>query len=116
MAAGACLQAQPGRAGARLDVILKAPVILPRSVTVPRGSIASQRTRTPAAETGAAAPSEKSILDFGADPAGTKDSTAAIQSALDAGGVVMIPPGHFLISKTLDVKQSFTEIRGGNGS
>lgn len=59
---------------------------------------------------------ERSILEFGADPTGAKDSTASIQAALDAGGVVVIPPGHFLIRKTLEVRKSNTEIRGGDGS
>lgn len=41
------------------------------------------------------------ILDYGADPTGTNDSTAAIQAALDAvtdGGEVIFPPGTYLVS------------------
>jgi len=67
----------------------------------------------------AAAPSstrQKSVIDYGADPTGVKDSTAAIQKAVDAGGVVVIPSGHFLIRKSVEITKSFTEIKGEIGS
>lgn len=53
-----------------------------------------------------------SVLDFGADPTGTIDSTAAIQAAINSfgsggtlpaasGGVVKFPAGHYLISNQI---------------
>jgi hypothetical protein len=42
-----------------------------------------------------------SVLDFGADPTGAVDSTAAIQAALNAftnGGQLLFPPGTYLVS------------------
>lgn len=39
------------------------------------------------------------ILDYGADPTGVTDSTAAFQAALNAGSVV-IPPGNYTMSWT----------------
>lgn len=53
-----------------------------------------------------------SVLDFGADPTGTTDSTAAIQAAINyfgtggtlsnsAGGLVYFPPGKYLISSQI---------------
>lgn len=44
------------------------------------------------------------ILDFGADPTGTQDSTNAIQLALDAGLVVDFPSGTYLISQRLLIR------------
>lgn len=45
------------------------------------------------------------VLDFGADPTGTDDSAAAIQSALDSlstsGGIVYIPQGVYKISSSI---------------
>jgi hypothetical protein len=41
------------------------------------------------------------VLDYGADPTGATDSTAAIQAALNAittGGQVVFPPGTYLVS------------------
>lgn len=44
------------------------------------------------------------VLDYGADPTGTDDSTAAIQAAIDAanGGTVYIPAGTYITSDTLE--------------
>ena len=39
-----------------------------------------------------------SVLDFGADPTGTLDSTGAIQAALNTGSAVYIPAGTYSIS------------------
>jgi len=52
------------------------------------------------------------ILDFGADPTGATDSTAAIQNAITAagiGGTINFPTGTFLVSATLNglVNQQF---------
>ena len=46
-----------------------------------------------------------SILDFGADPTGVADSTAAIQAAVTAagvGGTIYCPEGTYLLSDTID--------------
>jgi hypothetical protein len=46
-----------------------------------------------------------SVLDFGADPAGVRDSTAAIQQAVDFGRdhalVTFFPPGTYTVSGTI---------------
>jgi Alpha-1,3-glucanase catalytic domain D1/Alpha-1,3-glucanase catalytic domain D2 len=39
-----------------------------------------------------------SVIDFGADPSGARDSTAAFRSALAAGNHVWIPPGTFTVT------------------
>lgn len=44
------------------------------------------------------------VLDYGADPTGATDSTAAIQSALTAFDRVYFPAGTYLITDTLDYK------------
>lgn len=48
------------------------------------------------------------VVDYGADPTGTNDSTAAIQAALDdvgnaGSGTVFIPPGIFTVSAGLTI-------------
>lgn len=50
--------------------------------------------------------------DFGADPAGVRDSTALIQLALNEGGRIYIPPGRYKISAPLKITLSGTEIVG----
>lgn len=48
-----------------------------------------------------------SILDFGADPTGTNDSTTAIQNAINAignRGLLYAPKGTYLISNTITLK------------
>lgn len=54
------------------------------------------------------------VTQYGADPTGKTDSTAAIQTALDAagnagGGVVLLPPGTFRVS--LPTPGSFSVLR-----
>jgi hypothetical protein len=54
------------------------------------------------------------VTQYGADPTGKSDSTAAIQTALDAagnagGGVVLLPPGTFRVS--LPTPGSFSVLR-----
>lgn len=44
------------------------------------------------------------ILDFGADPTGASDSSAAIQAALDLQGAIYIPAGTYRIATTLVFK------------
>lgn len=48
------------------------------------------------------------VLEFGADPTGQTDSTAAVQAALDAakahgGGTVWVPKGQYLLTDTVTV-------------
>ena len=62
-----------------------------------------------------------SVLDFGADPTGTVDSTTAIQAAINAvqtagGGKVIFPAGRFKISSTLNVTGSGVFLVGAGGS
>lgn len=51
------------------------------------------------------------VLDFGADPTGTTDSTRAIQHALDVpqtqrqATLVLVPPGLFVTRDTLIVRE-----------
>jgi MYXO-CTERM domain-containing protein len=51
---------------------------------------------------------------YGADPTGKKDSTAAIQSAIDASDDVFLPRGDYTISRTLNLKPN-TRIFGVPG-
>jgi hypothetical protein len=48
-----------------------------------------------------------SVLDFGADPTGAIDSSAAFQSAINSlaplGGTVVVPPGNYLITSSVYV-------------
>lgn len=59
--------------------------------------------------------------DFGADPTGRKDSTAAIQAAIDEAsaqsvrGVVFMPPGTYLISEPLEIYNAVT-LEGAAGA
>lgn len=51
-----------------------------------------------------------SVLDFGADPTGVDDSTAAIQAAIDAvyaagGGEIWVPAGTYKTSSTIYLKR-----------
>jgi hypothetical protein len=51
------------------------------------------------------------VLDYGADPTGVADSTAAIQAAINTGQTVWIPIGTYSIT-TLDLKQRYPTIIG----
>jgi hypothetical protein len=60
-------------------------------------------------------PYSVSVIDYGADPTATVDSTAAFLSAIAAasggmtrGGVVLIPSGHYKLSSTIEVPQFVT--------
>lgn len=49
------------------------------------------------------------VLDFGADPTGGTDSTAAIQAAVNSavsGGDVYFPPGTYVITATINIQKS----------
>lgn len=55
------------------------------------------------------------VVDFGADPTGAVSSSTAFQNAIDSlgllGGVVIVPPGKFLLSTSItvgDVSSPFT--------
>ena len=61
------------------------------------GQFTGQTARTVAAKLGEAV----SVLDFGADPTGQTNSTAAIQAALNAHTCVTIPPGTYNISASI---------------
>lgn len=53
------------------------------------------------------------VLDFGADPTGTLDSTTAIQNAINAvgaGGYVYFPAGTFKISSTIVIGNGTTTV------
>jgi hypothetical protein len=56
------------------------------------------------------------ILDFGADPTGSADSTAAIQAAINSfatgQGTVRFPRGSYLVTSTLIVNQSGINLVG----
>ncbi|MFO0579331.1 MAG: glycosyl hydrolase family 28-related protein [Polyangia bacterium] len=61
------------------------------------------------------------VAKYGADPKGGKDSTAAIQSALDAaaaagGGVVFLPAGLYRCDGLLDVSRSGVVLRGAGAA
>jgi hypothetical protein len=67
-----------------------------------------------------------SVLSFGADPTGQKDSTTAIQNAINAGSAegkaVYIPPGNFTVTAHLIVNNvtltgagEWYSVLGGNG-
>jgi len=58
-----------------------------------------------------------SVLAYGADPTAGKDSTAAIQAAIDAagaagGGVVLLPAGTYRCDGVLAVERSGVVVRG----
>lgn len=64
-----------------------------------------------------------SLLDTpGADPSGTTDSSAAIQTAWNAqianayGGTVLIPCGNFMVAHTVKLSSSFLQSFTGSGS
>jgi len=68
-----------------------------------------------------------SVLSFGADPTGQKDSTTAIQNAINAGSTegkaVYIPPGNFTVTAHLIVNNvtltgagEWYSVLGGNGA
>ena len=44
-----------------------------------------------------------SVLDYGADPTGTNNSSAAFQSAIDNNSFVYVPPGEYRIETTINV-------------
>lgn len=51
------------------------------------------------------------VLDYGADPTGVADSTAAIQAAIDTGNTVWIPEGTYSVT-TIDLRGRYANIVG----
>ena len=68
-----------------------------------------------------------SVLDFGADPSGVADSLAAFQAAIASfpttydsgvgskGGTVLVPPGNYYLSGTLELNRS-VNLKGATGA
>ena len=56
------------------------------------------------------------VLDYGADPTGTNDSTAAIQAALDLGVTIYMPEGTYKTTSTLVLQKGSKIIGAGNYS
>ena len=56
------------------------------------------------------------VLLLGADPQGKRDSTEAFQKALDKGDTVVVPPGTYLIRKTLTLTRPGTTLCGQPGA
>lgn len=54
-------------------------------------------------------------MDFGADPTGVADSTAAIQNAAATGKNVYLPPGYYLIASSITVNNQISIIGAGKG-
>lgn len=56
-----------------------------------------------------------SVVTYGADPTGTSDSSAAIQSAIDSGATtVYFPTGKYLVSQTIYVRGAVRMLDGLN--
>ena len=57
-----------------------------------------------------------SVIDFGADPTGSADSTTAIQNAINAAatttGIVTFPVGTFKITAAIDLKGKYVTLQG----
>jgi hypothetical protein len=52
------------------------------------------------------------VLDYGADPTGVADSTAAIQAAMDENNIIYFPAGTYKTTAPLDFKNNGTRIIG----
>jgi hypothetical protein len=52
------------------------------------------------------------VLDYGADPTGVADSTAAIQAAINASDYVFIPAGTYKVTSTINVNNNNKNIFG----
>ncbi len=56
------------------------------------------------------------VRDFGALGDGKTDDTKAIQKAIDAGGVVLLPEGRWLLERPLKISKHGTVLKGaGSG-
>ena len=55
-----------------------------------------------------------SVIDFGADPSGKNDSSVAFQKALDyTSQKVIVPPGSYLISNTIEINKKHLFLEAG---
>ncbi len=103
---------KPGSAGPTVAEYFSHPA------TSPFGS-ATASLRLPVEETPEFPPDDPktwAVVDaFGADPTGTRDSTAAIQKALDSGASTVFFPGNYAISKTLTVGGKVRRVVGTGG-
>jgi hypothetical protein len=62
------------------------------------------------------APEHWALVDaFGADPAAKRDSTEAIQRAMDSGATTVFLPGHYKTSKTILVRGAVRRVLGISG-
>lgn len=59
---------------------------------------------------------QANILDYGADPTGVADSTAAFTAALAASNCVYVPNGTFKVTSTIDVNKNNVTIFGNGNS
>lgn len=57
-----------------------------------------------------------SVKDFGADPTGATDSRQAILDALNASGKIYFPPGNYVSSASIVVRNRNIEIEGNGAS
>ncbi len=55
------------------------------------------------------------VLDFGADPTGTRDSSTAIQRAVDSGAEIVFLPGFFRLEKTVQLRANVSRVIGTGG-
>lgn len=55
-----------------------------------------------------------SVTDYGADPTGVQDSSAAFQAAIDASDFVVVPPGTYKTVARVNVNKSMTIRVDGN--
>ena len=55
------------------------------------------------------------VVDFGADPTGTKDSSAAIQRAVDSGASTLFLPGFFRLTATIELRANVSRVIGSGG-
>ena len=55
------------------------------------------------------------VVDFGADPTGTRDSSVAIQRAVDSGASTVFLAGFFRIESTIEIRGKVSRILGTGG-
>ncbi len=55
------------------------------------------------------------VDNFGADPTGGKDSSAAIQKAIDSGATTIFLPGHYKLENTVIVRNNVNRMIGVGG-
>ncbi len=64
---------------------------------------------------------QENVVDFGADPSGMADASAAVQAAISAiadagGGVVWFPAGTYRLDNRLDIRTSYVVLAGERAS